>query len=227
MVSVLGMHRSGTSVLAGSLEEAGVFLGPVATSSHNNPRGNREHPDILALHEALLASSGGAWDAPPERVRWRARHRAERDRIIAFFADVPCWGFKDPRNLLVIDGWREAIPQLEFIGIVRHPLAVAFSLRERNGFSLERGLELWQLYNRRLLRLHDEKPFPIVSFDLPADLFVWSIRIALLEIGITPPPNLTFFGEGLRHHRCSLGSLPAGTMSLYVALEERSVRASC
>lgn len=40
---VLGMHRSGTRSLAGSLQERGLRLGKVFTSNPYNRKGNREH----------------------------------------------------------------------------------------------------------------------------------------------------------------------------------------
>ena len=42
VVCVLGMHRSGTSCLAGSLEQQGLFLGETNTRGPFNLRGNRE-----------------------------------------------------------------------------------------------------------------------------------------------------------------------------------------
>jgi hypothetical protein len=60
IISVLGMHRSGTSSLVGSLEEAGVFLGNVQRVNPNNPKGNLEHLKIMKLHDDLLAENGGS-----------------------------------------------------------------------------------------------------------------------------------------------------------------------
>jgi len=44
---ILGMHRSGTSALAGSLEGAGLNLGPVSTHEVDNAKGNREDTRII------------------------------------------------------------------------------------------------------------------------------------------------------------------------------------
>src|SRR2546430_4861601 len=121
------MHRSGTSCLTGTLGEAGVFLGEVSTKNRFNPKGNRENQRILSLHQELLQANGGNWDDPPERVRWSDEHRAMRDAIIASYAGKKIWGFKDPRALFTLDGWREALPQIELAGIVRDPVSVARS----------------------------------------------------------------------------------------------------
>ena len=45
-VIVLGMHRSGTSLLTGSLEAAGLHLGEVNNAARYNPKGNKENESI-------------------------------------------------------------------------------------------------------------------------------------------------------------------------------------
>lgn len=53
-VCVLGMHRSGTSVLAGCLGNYGLYLGEVVREAPHNKEGNNEN---LAVR-ALLATPG-------------------------------------------------------------------------------------------------------------------------------------------------------------------------
>ena len=55
-ILILGMHRSGTSCLAGSLQQQGVYLGEVHEWNPHNLKGNRENPHIMALNEGLLGS---------------------------------------------------------------------------------------------------------------------------------------------------------------------------
>ena len=77
---VLGMHRSGTSVLMGTLRDAGVHIGQVlAASIEGNRRGLQEAPAVLYMHEQLLEANGGSWREPPETVVWEIlrRRRAE------------------------------------------------------------------------------------------------------------------------------------------------------
>ena len=54
ILAVLGMHRSGTSALIGSLQAAGLHLGKHNTWNAHNLKGNRENNDIVQLHEELL-----------------------------------------------------------------------------------------------------------------------------------------------------------------------------
>lgn len=200
VLCVLGMHRSGTSCLAGTLEEAGVFLGDVDRHGRHNARGNRENRRIMALHDELLAANGGSWDDPPEQVRWAPEHKDRQRKIICSYAGRPVWGFKDPRTLFTLEGWLEEIPQLTLLGIFRHPLAVAVSLRRRDRFPLERGVRLWEVYNRRLLACHARHRFPLLRFDAGESELPRQLADVLGRLGLpVAADRLKFFDPGLRH----------------------------
>lgn len=194
------MHRSGTSCLAGTLEEAGLHLGTVITEAPHNLKGNRENRLIMDLHEAVLAHSGGSWDKPPVEVIWSDEHRARRDAIIGSYGDAGTWGFKCPRTLITLAFWREALPDLTFVGTFRHPLLVAESLSRRNGGSTAVWLDLWKTYNERLIALYESNPFPVVRFDVDADVYRRSLEGLVARLGFSGSTGLTFFEPVLRHH---------------------------
>lgn len=228
VLAVLGMHRSGTSCLAGALEQAGVFLGEVFTKNPFNARGNRESARIMALHEGLLTDNGHAWDAPPavgETLRWSPDRQAERDHVIADYADRPTWGFKDPRTLLALPGWREAMPNLETVGTFRHPLAVAGSLAHRNGLSREKALELWRNYNARLLIEHHAAGTPLVCFDVDPGEFRGALARLGQRLGLERDLGATeFFTDELRHQQPAEGEpLSPEIAELYAALRAVAV----
>jgi hypothetical protein len=199
-VCILGMHRSGTSCLAGSLEEAGLYLGEVFRVGRHNAKGNRENGRIMALQEAVLVDGGGSWNRPPKQVGWTDSHRAERDAIIRSYGDVRLWGFKDPRTLILVDFWREAIPDLMLVATLRHPRFVAESLHRRGGGSIDDWLDLWATYNERLLALHQASPFPIVRFDLGEQGYCRSLALAMAKLNLVAPTRMAFFDPILRHH---------------------------
>ena len=179
VVAILGMHRSGTSCLAGSLESWGLPLGKVKTSSKHNKSGNRENPDIFRLHDAVLANNGGSWRNPLTVTKWRTEHL---DALRAIIKKYPSrlWGFKDPRTMFLLEGWYCVIPRsrFQFVATFRHPMAVARSLNARNRMSIDRGLELWSCYNQRLLSLMEEHKIYLVDFDIPDSAY--SRRIATI-----------------------------------------------
>ena len=57
-IAILGMHRSGTSCLAGSLQEAGIYLGDVVTSAAHNQKGNRENVHSMMMCWAIVVGRG-------------------------------------------------------------------------------------------------------------------------------------------------------------------------
>jgi hypothetical protein len=178
------MHRSGTSCLTGSLQEAGLELGECHTSNPHNLKGNRENQAIVDINDAVLEANGGAWDAPPEQVIWSPKHLDVAREFLASHADAGYFGFKDPRTLLTVGGWQALVPHMGFIGIFRHPASVAQSLHNRSGMPLGQGLELWYQYNRRLLRQYRAQPFPVLCFDDEADLFLAKLRGSMAAVGL-------------------------------------------
>lgn len=224
VVSIVGMHRSGTSCLAGTLQEAGLHLGSVITEAPHNAKGNRENRRIMDLQEAILVHSGGSWDEPPPLVTWTDEHRRERDDIILSYGDAQPWGFKDPRTLVTLDFWREAISDLAFVGTFRHPLLVAESLGRRNGGTVEKWLGLWKTYNERLLAIHAASPFPIVRFDTDVDVYRKSLGAVIANLGLANGVALGFFEPVLRHHVDAPDqALPDDVGALYEKLCELAV----
>jgi hypothetical protein len=221
-VILLGMHRSGTSCLAGCLEEAGLYLGAVNTEAPYNARGNRENTLIRELHDEVLRANGGAWDAPPPAVHWSAAQRQRRDGILAAYPADAAWGFKEPRSLLTLEGWLEVLPAPRCVGTFRHPTAVAESLRRRNGFAPERSYALWQAYNRRLLAYQARFGFPLICFDWEAERYAQRLSDIAQWLGLAEPERgLRFFESGLRHHREQADrALPGEVQALYELLLE-------
>lgn len=201
-VIILGMHRSGTSCLTGCLEMAGLEVGNVDRKRHSNPKGNRENRAIMDLNNAVLADHDATWDNPPDRdIVWSTAQTAERDRLIGSYPQDRAWGFKEPRTLLVFNGWREALPDALLVASFRHPLCVAQSLQSRNGFPIEKGLSLWLHYNRILLELCESEEVSLISFDCDVSGYAAQLARILNRIGFQASPDVTsFFEPGLRRN---------------------------
>lgn len=221
---ILGMHRSGTSMLAGSLRQTGLNLGNINTKAPHNKKGNMEHPAIMHMQENLLVSNGGAWDNPPNEITWNKLHLSVRDLFVSSFKEEDIWGFKDPRTLFTIDGWLEVIPNPEFVGIFRNPASVVHSLQKRNGFTIEKSLELWKIYNQRLLQLHNKYDFPLIEFHQDISLLTYKLN-ELVQILNLPSRQfkLSFFEEKLRSNESQHFTIPDEINSLYKALKKRAI----
>jgi hypothetical protein len=224
VVTVLGMHRSGTSSLVGSLEAAGLPLGEVrSTPGPANEKGHREPAELIALHEDVLITSGGAWHMPPPQMRWTPRLQRRRDEFIAAHAGLPLWGWKEPRTLLVVDGWLDVLPELEMVGTFRHPAAVARSLHRRHGSDApDMWLALWLAYNRRLLGLVEKRAFPLIDFDLEPEAYQARLVAIVGELGLRTGHAHEFFDASLRTSQQKVPDLPlpAAVQQVYDRLRE-------
>ncbi len=153
-VVVLGMHRSGTSALAGVLNRLGVDFGShLIAPNQDNPRGYWEHDKLVKIHERLLGDLGSAWDRFMPQSRWwdEPDVLSLRDEIAevvrADFDGSALWGVKDPRMCRLLPVWKPVFESEGvdpcYVIILRHPLEVAKSLSEREGFTEIRSLALW------------------------------------------------------------------------------------
>lgn len=213
------MHRSGTSCLAGCLEELGLSLGDVVTSAPHNKKGNRENPRFWPVHDGVLARVGASWDNPPlEPVVWTAQEKADLRAVLADYEALPRpWGFKDPRATLLLDGWLEVMPDLRLIGSIRHPEAVAGSLSARNGFAPEKSRAIWSGYNRALLRWHAQLGFAVIDYD-DAD-YEPKVRKEAAELGLNASALMTFREDSLNHQGGDYRPVPEDVADLWASLQ--------
>jgi len=112
VVVVLGMHRSGTSLLAGALQAQGVDFGTRLLEGNEwNPNGYLEHEEVVDLDDALLGRAGKRWDRlgvptaadllADEDLLRRGVEILRRD-----FAGRALCGLKDPRASRLLPFWR-------------------------------------------------------------------------------------------------------------------------
>lgn len=225
VVCILGMHRSGTSCLTGSLQAAGLFLGRHHTWNRYNQKGNRENQDFVDFHNALLDDNKASWDQPPRKLRYTTEHQQQALALIQQFDEHSAWGFKDPRALLCLPLWNQLLPDMHPIGIFRHPLAVANSLRKRDSrMSQEQCLQLWYHYNRCLYRQYRKQPFPILSFDWDEEHFHQRLNSIISALELTPlSEEQRFYTPSLHTHSAQeLEQLPWKIRRLYRKLQDAS-----
>lgn len=226
VVAVLGMHRSGTSWLAGSLQELGLEMGEVSTADPHNKKGNRESPVLMEIHEGVLADNDGSWKKPPKKCVWSdARRKALAAHVADMNARFPGgWGFKDPRALLVFDEWPRQVPLLSRVGIFRHPLAVHRSLAARSDrFDEARSTELWRAYNERLIAEHDRAAFPMLRFDVAPDVLFAGLERVAKELSLPAADRTSrFFDAELVHNNdAAAEAVPRACRKLWAELESR------
>jgi hypothetical protein len=145
-IVILGMHRSGTSALAGLTARLGLATPhtplPAAT---DNPAGFYESLPVVNVNHQLLRAAHCAWNLcftfEPDRLE---QMLGLADRQIIFntlqqeFDGTPSYVLKDPRLCLMLPAWLPALrattSNVRVLIIVRHPAEVVRSLLVRNHF---------------------------------------------------------------------------------------------
>ncbi|WP_299160565.1 sulfotransferase [uncultured Eudoraea sp.] len=147
-VIIIGMHRSGTSMLTRFMEESGIFMG-----SKKSMGKNEESFFFQRINEWILYQKNVTWDNPynlqfsnehinknivkviqkriasnASRIYFGGKYRLWGNNLLNYSKR---WGWKDPKNTLTMDIWSSIFPNAKVIHIYRNPIDVANSLHIR------------------------------------------------------------------------------------------------
>ena len=143
---VIGMHRSGTSLVSRILDKSGIMMGKDLQTDH-------ESKFFIQLNKWIYQNAGADWARPKaleELIDYApARKQVEeylRIRIASssskkfsgrnlkngLFDMDSKWGWKDPRNGPSLPIWKDIWPEMKIIHVVRHGVGVAASLHSRS-----------------------------------------------------------------------------------------------
>lgn len=231
-VVVLGMHRSGTSALAGAIQSFGWTAGDepnLLPADTHNAKGYFERNDVVAANERLLTEAaksafadvwagfpffhasdlgGHAWllgvfalevqrERPSQTVMRQIEAcvtalQTESSRVQSPFV------LKDPRLCCTLRYWREFLPDVRTVAIVRSPYAVARSIAKLNALPHEINSAAWAFYTYNALQ---EAEVVVLHEDLISKPEETLGRVLQ---GLTPgaelTPNSLFIDPSLNHH---------------------------
>ena len=196
---VLGVHRSGTSALAGTLQRWGYEAGaaPLPPNVYNES-GYFEDSNVVGFNDALLHRMGRSWSdvrlLPPawEHQAWAPalRHEGAATLRQAYDLHKP-WVLKDPRLCRVLPLWRQVFSDLKlqpgYLISLRHPLAVASSLQRRDDLPAQWACVLYAIHLLEAEQHTRGCPRAVVAYpDLVQD---WrtTLRNAFRALGATQP----------------------------------------
>jgi hypothetical protein len=205
VLNLLGFHIGRQSVLM--------------PANESNPKGYWEHQLLTDLNDELLSRLGGTWHTPPafpsgwqnapeiEDIRQRARALIQEE-----FGPHKFWGWKDPRNCLLLPFWQPLLPPMRYLICLRNPVEVAKSLLRRDGFSVEKSFDLWLLHVKSALVHTENRPRLFVRYEeLLADPHVELQRIGdflgkseLVRLESTRQSVREFIDIELRHNQADL-----------------------
>ena len=195
---IIGMHRSGTTMITKLLENLGMFFG-------HKKEINSESIFFHQLNRWIMVQSNSAWDNPlpahfkndfhnqninrvlEAHLSGLGRHKYLGKKKLLKYRSLKNidfdWGWKDPANTLNIDHWKAVFPDAKILNIYRNPVDIAESLRVREHkvqgrFKLtlakqihEKVLTPRRLYNRSV-RL----------FDIMEGIKLWENYIEAAEV---------------------------------------------
>ncbi|QVV67062.1 glycosyltransferase [Synechococcus sp. LA31] len=184
LLLIVGMHRSGTSLLGSLLPACDIAMpGPLIPGDTHNPEGYFERADVTALQEQLLIDLERWWPAPrgmqPLPEGWLESplgQTALADLIDLLLPEAEHqpgpWAIKDPRSSLLLPLWKAACQQLgiplTLLLAVRDPAEVMVSLVRRDqaatGMDGWRAQQLWWHHNAQVLRDGGDLPLQVVSY---------------------------------------------------------------
>lgn len=164
---VLGMHRSGTSMLSGLLVNGmGYNVGaPLIGAAADNEKGFFELLDAVLQNDEFMNKQRVWWSAnvinyddDKALAMYKSKEAsfAHGEKALRFLNDAnnAPWLQKDPRMCITLKTWLKLLnaePAVVFT--YRHPMEVARSLIKReSSFKLDHCLRLWIVYNMRAIQ---------------------------------------------------------------------------
>lgn len=239
IIAVTGMHRSGTSAVAGLLSKCGFSLGSEDNllnrnvPKFDNRKGHFENINVVLINDMALKAAGGSWCNLPQQNDINSKGEILKKHITNFDYTFEGNIVKDPRLCLTLDLWKQYCSRLKYVLICfRHPLSVAQSLNKRNTFPVEAGLTLWYEYNVRLIDNIEHTPVVVVDYDnlmehLEDDFFD---ILRVMQSPITRDEmkkNISgFFEKELNHNPIEekdTESLPEDIKELYATLKSQAI----
>jgi glycosyltransferase involved in cell wall biosynthesis len=156
VILILGMHRSGTSALAGGVAALGAGFGErlMQAVPDQNAKGFWEDLDVVSTDDRVLLALGRTWDSiePIAPDEWKqpelGRLADEALELLKQRLDEHrVWAVKDPRASRLLPFWQPLIERAgavaSYVIALRNPLSVARSLAARDGFAAEKSHLLW------------------------------------------------------------------------------------
>ncbi len=181
LILVLGMHRSGTSLLTNILSKLGIYLGDsrdIDGASESNKDGHFEHIKIRQIHDEMLLAMDKAWCSLNTRENeltpaMRELYKRKIKSILwDLFLNHDVVAIKDPRIAFFLGLWEEILEEERidpvYLYVIRNADEVASSLYKRDGIPVDFGIKLWKVYNLKIQTFLFNKECYFVKF---SDLF--------------------------------------------------------
>ena len=162
---ILGMHKSGTTLVSQLLHRSGIDMGEDFENGKSYDQGNQwERREAFLINLGLVGCREEDYFSldhyrEVESPLQPAQEKAMRAMLDSMGAASGSWGFKEPLTCLTYKQWRQVLPPHRVIGVYRNPAEVInhyrrpFRWRPLHDLTVAwRALRAWSNYNRGMLR---------------------------------------------------------------------------
>lgn len=169
---VLGMHKSGTTLIAEILHKSQISMVDEVQSNLSYEGDKYERKTTNEINKELL-SACHSLAAVDQNIEYTTEHINKIKQIVAECEKKNiAWGFKDPRTCLTYHIWKEVLPNHKILVVYRNPYQVMahyFNSTRRLDKLIVRSykaLNMWKKYNLLLLQLieHHEAPIFVLNY---------------------------------------------------------------
>jgi hypothetical protein len=195
IICVLGMHKSGTTLVAETLHRSGIDMGVFDDELGYDDGNTYERHEAVDFNREMLAKAsiptwhGARFD---RRERNLAGYRLNsdslslirRDKLASVLARTdlaplrllvdelsahhPDWGFKDPRTCLTYDVWRRALPRHRVVAVYRlfDEVLAHYGADWKAPVQMARVVRSWIVHNEMLLEhLRRRNDYVLLRYD--------------------------------------------------------------
>lgn len=169
---VLGMHKSGTTLVTQILHRSGISMVEAIDEARSYDKGNQwERESTKQINHELLRSAHKyslVARVPPGGVAGDSVVANKMSQLINHYNTLyRDWGFKDPRTALVFDQWSHVLPEHVVIAVYRRPEEVWKhywnSTRGKRRLTVLRYcLACWCEYNQAIIKAVRQSKSPCI-----------------------------------------------------------------
>jgi hypothetical protein len=175
---VLGMHKSGTTLIAQILHRSGINMVDELDADTSYDKGNKhERESTKAINHEILDSKG-VFSLEIDLHTAARSSLSQKEQMNKVIKDCSLkykqWGFKDPRTCLTYPSWTSELPEHKIIVIYRSPSEVWNRYQKsRRQYGSIRGYlggvwlfaANWCRYNERIIDYLKNTKMPFLVLD--------------------------------------------------------------
>lgn len=168
---ILGMHKSGTTMLSEILHKSGINMGDfdLSIDYYNGQKYEREDTSH-AIWDILDCREKHSLDTlPPFNEQIIRRHLPELVQLIKKYDNkYDKWGFKEPRSVFVYPYLKDQINDHKLICVYRDPFDVVLHYLQFFKYDLKRvlkSLKAWKAHNEEMVTIIESSKQELILFN--------------------------------------------------------------